>query len=291
MVPNNPPITYIKGPYSHLSERSDPSDTGPCKPVALIAHDASMTLVTCSEAILIQDRQFHCQHTNYECPPNTASFDFIRNLKSKGYGVYTMNSDKTAAYEALPELDSEMLTDILPMQSNLAYQAIPTDLELHSVNEAMLDQLAAQQSPRVINPQTLLSEAVTFEDEGASSSHSIPNTGIQRLTITQKIKETLTRISVLSSTGRGVTNRDMTMMLSVLKVLQAHGEGLQKVQCVEKIQQTFTEFALLKNPTSTFGPKFTHLVSLGLIKITGATNSLGGFRYQLTPEGHAALNG
>ncbi len=289
MLPTNPIAPNKQGPYLYRSERPDPNNTQPCKPVAIISHDASVTLITCSEAKLIQGRQFHCQHTKYQYPSNTASRTFINTLKSKGYGVYTCLPDGVSAYETLTELDPTMLTDMLPTPSNGAYQASPSDLAAHPVDENLLDQMLTQQTPEHINLQTLLNEDVNMEEAASSSAVSSIANRDRQLNLTQNIRSALTRIPTIASTGKSVTLRDMKIMLAILKVLQAHRGWLQKAQCIDKIEQTYPDLSLVPNAFNIVSKRFTHLISLDFITKTGTTNSFGGIQYQITPRGTAIL--
>ncbi len=308
MLPTYPNMTPSSDPYPHLSTRPNPSDTSVCKPVAIISHDSSLTLVTCLQTHRLQDNQFICQHQEHRSNvSSTPRASLIQDLQRQSCCVYTLNPDGTRVQEPLADLEasvapltelrSEDLRGLTETGDEQVYNTRQDDLDMHEVNEEEMLQLL---------PQQALTTPLSFSQQGASTSTSTTfsqaaSTSAAALyqgasTSAQALPTLLNQPSGLILLPQETINHLNTLIPSnrekiycILEVLDNNkGKLLTKKALIETMRARYINF---DNALSlgAYHHAFTHAINIGLIQKSGHHSDAEGVVYRLGTYGPPVL--
>ncbi len=283
MLPPYPHITLNCVSYQYQSIRQDPSNTSVCKPIAVISHDNSLSLVTCLQTNRVQNNTFICQHqeqlSNVNSIPRTS---LIQDLQRKSYRVYTLNPDGSSVQEPLVECEAsrsplaelklEDLTEFMEIDEASFNQSAQSDLDSHQVNEEAMQKL--------LSPEVTANE-LSFSQQGASTSAqtALLNFPTNNLVLSQKI---IHYLSTLIPSNR-------QKIYCLLEVLENHKEQLfTKKELINKMKAKYINFDVIQS-YGTFNHAFTHAITLDLIQKSGHHSDMSGIVYAIKKEGLLVL--
>lgn len=250
------------------------NNISPCIPVAIISHSTDITLVTCSKEVT-GEGQLVCQHNEYGSHAHMPLHSLIQNLQQRGVSVYTLNSDGITHTTHLYELTNNDLLEEMDT-SDEAFVATPQDLDAHSIDEALINQLLV---PEAIEP-------LVFTEQNASASSvpaasAAPSTSSLPTTSAAPAQRRRSRAELTLET---IPVSEKKMIYALLDILSNTSQPIQKRKCMDLIAVKYSEFTSISG-ISSYNNAFTSATRFNLIKMTGHQHAPDGVVYEILDTG------
>ncbi len=298
MLPTYPSMTSTEAPYPYQSTRSDPNDTSTCKPVAIISHNHSLTLITCLQTNKIKDNHFICQHQRQLSDVSgVPRATLLQDLQRRSCCVYTLNPDGTAVQEqmeeckaskaALTELKPDDLNGLTGTGDEQVNNSKPSDLGLYEVDEEKMLQLL---------PPELLASTSDFSQAALTSAalNQGASTSAQALSLTATALLNQPPVTVALTQGRIIGLSSLTLsekrtIYCILDVLESNkGKQFTKWQLIDAMKEKYMNFDTVQSDGS-HNRAFACAIKLDLIEKSVNPAKPNGVIYALGKYGSAAF--